>query len=165
MTIKAAIFDLDGTLVSLPIDYRALYAEFRKIMGIKNVEPVTKTVAALPKALRGKVFETWTAAESAIMPKMTIVKDGIDLYKQYSEIPKALVTMQGTKTVERILDTLNLSFRVIITREDSLDRTTQITSALEKLKLKPENVIVIGDRETDKTAAEQAGCKFRIVKQ
>jgi HAD superfamily hydrolase (TIGR01549 family) len=133
-------------------------------MGIKNVEPVTKTVAALTEALKGKVFEKWTAAESAILPKMTIVRDGIDLYKQYSEIPKALVTMQGTKTVERILGTLNLSFQVIITREDSLDRTAQITSALEKLRLEPENVIVIGDRETDKTAAEKIGCKFRMVK-
>lgn len=165
MTIQAAIFDLDGTLVNLPINYQALYTEFRKIMGVKNVEPVTKTVAALTAALRGKVFEKWTAAESAILSKVTIVRDGMDLYKQYSEIPKALVTMQGTKTVERILVTLNLSFQVIITREDSLDRTAQIASALEKLRLEPENVIVIGDRETDKTAAKEVGCKFRMVKQ
>jgi HAD superfamily hydrolase (TIGR01549 family) len=165
VTIKAAIFDLDGTLVSLPIDYRALNAEFRKIMRIKNIEPVTKTVAALNETLRGKVFETWTMAESAILPKMTIVEGGIKLYKQYSEIPKALITMQGTKTVERILSILNLSFQVMITREDSLDRTAQIILALEKLRLKPENVIVIGDRETDKTAAGEAGCKFRMVKQ
>jgi len=165
VTIKAAIFDLDGTLVNLPIDYQALYAEFRKIMGIKNVEPVTKTVAALNQPLKGKVFETWILAEFAILPKMTIVKEGMELYKQYSEIPEALVTMQGSKTVERIRVTLNLSFQVIITREDSLDRSAQIILALEKLKLKPENVIVIGDRETDKTAAEKVGCKYRIVKQ
>ena len=164
MTIKAAIFDLDGTLVSLPIDYRALYAEFRKTMGIQDIEPITKTVAALNEALRGKVFETWTMAESAILPKITIVKEGTELYEQYSEIPKALVTMQGKKTVERILSTLTLSFQVVITREDSLDRAAQITLALEKLRLKPENVIVIGDRETDKAAAEKVGCKFKMVK-
>lgn len=164
MTIKAAIFDLDGTLVSLPIDYRALYAEFRKIMRIKNIEPITKTVAALNEALREKVFEAWTTTESAVLPKMTIVKEGAELYEQYSEAPKALVTMQGRKTVEKILSTLNLSFQVVITREDSLDRTAQITLALEKLRLKPEYVIVIGDRQTDKTAAEKVGCKFKMVK-
>jgi HAD superfamily hydrolase (TIGR01549 family) len=165
VTIKAAIFDLDGTLVSLPIDYQALYAEFRKIIGIKNIEPVTKTVAALNEQLREKVFEKWTMAESAILPKISIVNAGIELYKQYSEIPKALVTMQGMRTVEKILSMLNLSFQVVITREDNLDRTAQITLALGKLRLKPESAIVIGDRETDKTAAKKIGCKFRMVKQ
>jgi len=164
VTIKAAIFDLDGTLVNLPIDYDALYAEFRKIIGIQNIEPITKTVAALSETLRGKVYETWTIAESVILPKMTIVKEGAELYEQYSEIPKALVTMQGKKTVEKILSTLSLSFQAVLTREDSLDRTAQITLALEKLRLKPRNVIVIGDRETDKTVAEKVGCKFKMVK-
>ena len=164
MTIKAAIFDLDGTLVNLPIDYRALYAEFRKITRIKNIEPVTKTVASLNEPLREKVFEIWTRAEFVILPKMTIVKKGIDLYGQYSKIPKALVTMQGQKTVEKILHTLNLSFEAVITREDSLDRVAQITLALEKLTSKPENVIVVSDRETDKAAAEKIGCKFKTVK-
>jgi HAD superfamily hydrolase (TIGR01549 family) len=164
VTIKAAIFDLDGTLVNLPIDYRALYTEFQKIMRIKNVEPVTETVPALNEVLRRKVFETWTIAESAILPKMTVVKEGTKLYKQYSEVPKAMVTMQGMKTVEKILRILNLTFQVVITREDSLDRTAQITLVLEKLRLKPEDVIVIGDREADKIAAEKVGCKFRMVK-
>jgi len=53
VSIKAVIFDLDGTLVNLPMDYRALYAEFQKIMGINNIEPVTKTVAALNDATKG----------------------------------------------------------------------------------------------------------------
>jgi len=95
---------------------------------------------------------------------MTIVKEGMKLFEQYSGIPKALVTMQGKRTMEKILSTLNLSFQVAITREDNLDRIAQIMLALEKLKLKPENVIMIGDRETDKTAAKKVGCKFKMVK-
>ena len=162
--IKAAIFDLDGTLVNLPINYEALYEEFEKIIGTKNIEPVTKTVAGLNETLRRRVFDVWTAAELAILPKLIIVKGGMRLYQQYHDMPRALVTMQGKKTVEKILNTLNLSFQVIITREDSLDRTTQIKLAIEELRLKPESVIVIGDRETDKPAAETVGCKFEMVK-
>ena len=164
MTIKAIIFDLDGTLVSLPIDYPALYAAFKKIMRIKNIEPLTKTVAVLNDDLRMKVFETWTRAEFTILPKMTVVKEGMELYQQYSRIPRALVTMQGRETVERILRTLNLSFQAVMTREDSLDRTTQIMFALKKLRLEPKSALVIGDRETDKIAAEKIGCKFMMVK-
>ena len=52
MTIEAAIFDLDGTLVNLPINYEALYIEFKKIMGTRNIEPITYTVAALNETLR-----------------------------------------------------------------------------------------------------------------
>jgi HAD superfamily hydrolase (TIGR01549 family) len=134
------------------------------ITGIKNIEPVTKTVGSLNEILRGKVFETWTKAELAILPRMAIVKKGIDLYRQYSEIPKALITMQGKETVEKVLGTLNLSFQEVVTREDTLDRTEQIMLGLRKLRLKPENVIVFGDRETDKTAAKKIGCKFKMVK-
>lgn len=162
--IKAAIFDLDGTLVNLPINYEALYEEFKKIIGIPNIEPVTETVAALNTTRKEKVFDAWTDAELAILPKMTDIKEGMKLYQQYIGNRRALVTMQGRKTAEKILNTLNLSFQVIITREDSLDRTAQIRTAIEKLRLKPENVIVIGDRENDKTAARKVGCKFKMVK-
>lgn len=165
MTIKAAVFDLDGTLVNLPIDYRALYAEFRKIMGTKNIQPVTKTVAALNTALRGKVFEAWTTAENAILPRMTIVREGMDQYKQYQDVPKALVTMQAAKTVEKVLNITHLSFQVVITREDSLDRATQIRLAVAKLGLEPEDVAVIADRRTDRIATEKVGCRFRMVKE
>ena len=96
---------------------------------------------------------------------MTIMKEGRKLYQQYEKIPRALMTMQGKKTVEKILNIVHLSFQVMITREDSLDRTKQVRLAVEKLRLKPENVIVIGDRETDKTAAEKVGCEFKMVKQ
>ena len=163
MTTRAIIFDLDGTLVSLPIDYSALYTEFRKILGIKSIEPLTKTVAALNGVVREKVFDTWTRAEFKILPKMAIVKEGIKLYEQYSQAPKALITMQGRKTAEKILRSLNLTFQVVITREDSLDRAAQIRLALEKLESKPEDVLMIGDREADKRAAESIGCNFRIV--
>ncbi|MBX5327004.1 MAG: HAD family hydrolase [Candidatus Bathyarchaeia archaeon] len=162
--IEAAIFDLDGTLVNLPIDYEGLYAEFKKITGKPCVEPVTKTIAELNPTLKKRVFETWTNMEFAALPRMTIVEEGMTLYQQYRNLPRALVTMQGKKTVQRILEALTLSFNVIITREDSLDRITQIKMAMERLRLKPENVIVIGDRETDKTAAETVGCKFKMVK-
>lgn len=162
--IEAAIFDLDGTLVNLPINYEELYARFKKITGKPNIEPVTKTIAELNPTLKKRVFTAWTLMEFAALPKMNIAEEGMTLYRQYRNMPRALVTMQGKKTVQRILKVLNLSFNVIITREDSLDRTTQIKMAMEKLRLKPENVIVIGDRETDRTAAETIGCKFKMVK-
>jgi len=162
--IEAAIFDLDGTLVNLPIDYEELYADFKKITGKPSVEPVTKTIAELNPPLRKRVFKAWTNMEFAALPRMTVVEEGMTLYQQYRNMPRALVTMQGKKIVQRILEALTLSFNVIITREDSLDRITQIRVAMEKLRLNPENVIVVGDRETDKTAAETVGCKFKMVK-
>jgi len=162
--IEAVVFDLDGTLVNLPINYEKLYAKFRRITGKANVEPVTRTIAALNPSLRKRVFDVWDKTELAVLSRMTIVNEGTTLYKHYQNVPKALVTMQGKKPVEKILATLNLSFDLIITREDSLDRTAQVKMAIEKLRLQPENVIVIGDRETDKTAAETVGCIFKMVK-
>jgi HAD superfamily hydrolase (TIGR01549 family) len=162
--MEAVIFDLDGTLVNLSIDYEALYERFRKITGIHNIEPITETVAGLNASLKQKIFDIWTETELATLSKMTVVDEGMRLYQQNRNMPKALVTMQSKKTVEKILSALNLSFQAAITREDSLDRTTQIRMATQKLGLKPENVIVYGDRETDRAAAEKVGCKFKMVK-
>ncbi len=37
--IEAAIFDLDGTLVDIPIDYHMMLVEFKRILGVDEVRP------------------------------------------------------------------------------------------------------------------------------
>ena len=45
--IKAVVFDLDGTLLDLPIDYPSLYEKFKQLMGVDEVRPILKTVAQI----------------------------------------------------------------------------------------------------------------------
>ena len=45
--IEAVIFDLDGTLIDLPIDYSKLFEEFSKIMKTTIAHPITRAISKL----------------------------------------------------------------------------------------------------------------------
>jgi HAD superfamily hydrolase (TIGR01549 family) len=160
--IEAVVFDLDGTLVNIQIDYEKLYARIEEQERIK-IKGLTATLQKLGKEEREKAFEIWTKEEFEALPKMTVNEKGMKIYKTYSGKPCALVTMQGKETVKVILKKLGLKFRFIITREDSLDRVEQIRIAIKKLKVDAGKVLMIGDRESDSIAAQKVGCQFLRV--
>jgi len=161
--IKAVIFDLDGTLVHLPIDYRKLFREFKKVINIEKVRPITQTVAGLDRETREKVFAVWDAAELEAFPQMIVKEEGLKIYQRFSTKPKALVTMQGRRIVEKILKAANLSFNVTITREWSLDRVEQLREAVRRLYVTSEEVLFIGDTHNDEISARKIGCNFLRV--
>lgn len=163
--IEGVIFDLDGTLIHLPIDYEALFKELQRIMKTSNVRPLVQTIAVLDQDTRNEVEKVWTQAELEALPDLEINNEGMKLYQRFSRKPLALVTMQSIKVVEEILGTLKLSFNVIITREESLDRARQIDVAVARLGLKPKEVLMIGDRESDRTSSQRIGCQFLMVMQ
>jgi len=160
--VKAVIFD-DGTLVHIPLDYEKLAEKFRKIIGDSKLRPLTEKIAKLNNEKRKEIFEVWTKAELEALPKLTINEEGMKLYRKFSDKKRALVTMQGKTTTERILRTLGLSFHIVVTRENSLNRAEQIKSVLKKLDLEPTEALMIGDRESDKDSSQKVGCKFLKV--
>jgi HAD superfamily hydrolase (TIGR01549 family) len=162
--IEAVIFDLDGTLIHLPIDYEELFREFKKIMQVDNIHSLVDAVSRLDKNTRGQVFRVWDNAELAAPAKMTVNEEGMKIYKKFSQKPKALVTMQGRTIVKNILAQLRLSFNVIVTREDSLNRTEQLKNAAEKLKTQFQRILFVGNTENDSLAAEKIGCQFLRIK-
>jgi phosphoglycolate phosphatase-like HAD superfamily hydrolase len=158
--IQAVIFDLDGTLIRLPINYERLFQEISKITKIANVRPLTRTISKLDEKTRKKVFEVWDKAELSALMGMTVNDGGLALYERFSEKPKALVTMQGKALVQNVLERLGLSFNSLVTREDCLDRVAQLRIAVEKLGKPLQNVMFIGNTDEDFLAAKKIGCKF-----
>jgi HAD superfamily hydrolase (TIGR01549 family) len=162
--IEAAVFDLDGTLVDLPIDYEKLFKTFQAIMHMENVRPLVDTISKVDEETRQRVFEAWDEAELACSAKISINKEGMEIYKKFAHKPKALVTMQGKKIAEIIVEYFGLSFVATFTREDSLDRTKQLEKAAEALKTSFQNILFVGDSENDKSVAQKLGCEFFKIK-
>jgi HAD superfamily hydrolase (TIGR01549 family) len=160
---ETVIFDLDGTLINLPIDYERLFQEFSKIMKTKNIHPVTKTISKTDEKTRKKIFEAWEKTELAALKNKTLINEGIALYKKHANERKALVTMQGRTLVHNVLETLNLTFDAVVTREDSLDRAEQLKTAAKKLEACLEDVLFVGNTKGDSIAAGKIGCKFMRV--
>ncbi len=164
MLIEAVIFDLDGTLIQLPVDYEKLFREFKDIMKTSEVRPLVDTVPRLNEETMKKVFKAWDNHEILALKKMTVKDEGIKIYEMHQQKPKALVTMQGKALVEAALRHLGLTFNVIVTREDSLSRIEQLKSAVEELGMRFQSVLFVGNTEDDFIAAKKLNCRFLRVK-
>jgi phosphoglycolate phosphatase-like HAD superfamily hydrolase len=162
--IKAVIFDLDGTLVNLPINYSELFQEFSRIAGIPKVQPITRLLSEVNTKTRTAIFEVWDRAELVAWEKATIIQEGARLYKKYLKKPRVLITMQGRAITELITKELNLSFIWVITREDSYDRIQQLQIAIHKLNTPSRQILFVGNTDGDSEAAKAVGCRFLRVK-
>ncbi len=158
--IEALIFDLDGTLIHLPVDYERLIGEFQKVAQAEKFHPLLEAVSKLDEAGRGRIFKIWDLAELAASAGVTINQEGMKLYSFFSKKPKALVTMQGRAVVKGILEKLGLTFDVVLTREDSLSRAEQLKLAAQKLGVEFGDVLFVGNSENDAIAAKQVMCSF-----
>jgi HAD superfamily hydrolase (TIGR01549 family) len=161
---ETVIFDLDGTLVKIPIDYPKFAYELQKILGKKNIHPLLKTISNSTDKEQQAIFNVWDELELSAVPRVTLIAEGRRIYDKFCGKQKALVTMQGKKLVSAVLEHFQLDFDVVVTREDSLNRTEQLRMVGEKLKLKMENVFFVGNKEYDYKAAKQIGCQFMKVK-
>ncbi|MCW4018643.1 MAG: HAD-IA family hydrolase [Candidatus Bathyarchaeota archaeon] len=161
--ISAVVFDLDGTLVRLPIDWEALFDEFKQIIQVDVIRPLVDTVSQLDGQTRLKVFEVWDKAELAVTKRVTVCEEGMNRYSENEGKPRALVTLQGKRVVDAILDQFGLTFDVVVTREDSVSRAEQLLKVIGELKVPVGEVLFVGNADTDAAAAEKVGCQFLRV--
>ena len=165
MITAAFIFDLDGTLVDLPVNYWAMFADFKRIMGVEEVRPILKMVAEITDfQTRKRVFDTWERYEMEVVGKTIVHAEGIRIYKAHPREPKALVTMQSRKATKVLIEKFGFDFKAVITREDCFSRTEQLKMAAEKLNVKPRDILFLGNMDNDAEAAKAVGCQFRMVK-
>jgi HAD superfamily hydrolase (TIGR01549 family) len=161
--IKIVIFDLDGTLIHLPIEYERLRCEISRILKVNKVDSIVEILSNVGKDTRMKVFDIWDDLELKALSCMKEINEGIKIYNRFNGKFRCLITLQGRRVVERILEKTGLSFDYIVTRENSLNRGEQIRIIIEEFRVNPKEVLVVGDRESDKEAAEKAGCMFIFI--
>lgn len=162
--IEAVIFDLDGTLINLPIDYEKLVEAFNKVTKKRDFRPLSKKIQDLDEKTRRKIFRIWDNTEVEASTDMTVKDEGMAIYRRFLEKPKALVTLQGNALVRVVLPRLGLKFDHVITRENCFDREGQLTIAKNSLRAAFQNVLFVGNTDNDLQAARKVGCQFlRVV--
>jgi HAD superfamily hydrolase (TIGR01549 family) len=163
--IEVVIFDLDGTLINLPVNYGKLIEEIENITKAEYVGPLTVAVSKLDEKTKREVFKVWDEAEHEALEKMTINDEGMAIYRRFSEKPKALVTMQGKALAKIVFERLKLSFSIVLTRDDSLDRVEQLRRAIQSFRASAGKILFVGNTKGDLQAAKKAQCQFRNVRQ
>ena len=164
--IKGIIFDLDGTLVLLPIRYEIIFEKLQNLFDTKDeFKPLIPTI--LEKAnsdteLLQQAFDLICEEETLAANNSEVIDGAIDILNYFKKrnYSLSLVTMQCMKAAKLVLDKMQISelFSSIVTRDDSNQRHMQIKKSIEILSLSPDKVMVIGDRIHDVKSAKQVGC-------
>lgn len=157
--------------MTLPVDWDSLRNRLDEIAGrpglFKPIFPTIGRVVEEDANLGRRLFDEIDRFEGTAVPSARLFPGALELLARLSEDAKvSLVTMQGRQTVARLLDVYGLKrfFLGYFTREDSLDRATQVEMALSIMKTEREDALFVGDRLNDLSAAKKAGVPFVLVR-
>ena len=179
--MKLLIFDLDGTLVRLPIDYNSLrqsLKEYFKKYGLNlefrpllkkidyAISFVKKNFPEDQEKVKKDVKEILDKFELEGVKKAEIIENVRETLNSLKEMnfKLAILTSNGKKCAEKSLEKFKIKnyFNLILSREDCKPKPepSGILKIMNKLNFKKENTIMVGDGLNDILAAKNAGVKF-----
>ena len=173
--IEAVLFDLDGVIInSFESWYQAFNAMLRRY-GREEISREEFKVKCWGPDLKHNL-DAWNLDEEAghyCIDKQLELVELIELFPDVKEVLSrikheykykvGLVTNTPKKNVTRILEHFQLArlFDVVITGDDVHEgkpNAEMVIEACRRLKVKPENAILVGDTESDFQAGKSAGC-------
>ncbi len=169
--IRGIIFDLDGTLVRLPIRYDLIQNNLKKIFNTQDeFKPLIASIVSHAKGDTSKInkaFESICKEESRAADDLEIIENAFAVLEFFKskQLKLGLVTMQCRKAVEKVMSKFDHHnvFSSVISRDESYDRKEQIEKMLKNLQLTPDEALVVGDRIHDIVSAKKAGCQAILV--
>ena len=169
--IELVIFDLDGTLVKLPVRYDLLRTKLKEKFNIEGEFFIIPTIIEKTKGndeLKKEAFEFICDEECNAINGLEIYEGVVDIIKELRLKDKkiALVTLQCERAATTILEIIGIRdlFSNIFTRDDYTNRYEQIINTMNKIEIKPNQTLMIGDRINDFESAEKAGCEAIIIR-
>jgi HAD superfamily hydrolase (TIGR01549 family) len=183
LTIKAVIFDLDGTIVDFNIDFKAARAEVIRLLAQQNLpssllsvnESLFVTLKKVEKRMKenGKEEQEFVKLEEKVIAvveryeakaasETNLILGILETLKtlRKMKLKIAIFTANGEKSTNLILRRFRLRqfFDAIITRESVLavkPDPVHLEAVLKALKVRPEEAIVVGDSVRDVECARR----------
>lgn len=163
--IKLFIFDLDGTIVKLPIKWTEVKKKIKKILKINfSLTPLIPSIEELVtnSELKRRIYKVIDDEEMKAVRKLKFDEDILRLFKKFKKLgyKLALVTLQGRKPAIEALNRLDVCefFDLIVSRDEKKDREEQIKTILEAMDVPSSQVMVIADKSRDMSIAKKLGC-------
>ena len=164
--IKGIIFDLDGTLVRLPIKYDKIFTKLQNLFDTQDeFRPLIPTIikkANNDSKLVEKAFNIICEEEVIAANNFKAIDDSVNIinYFKSKNYSLCLVTMQCMNAAKIILDKMQILelFSSIVIRDVLHERHLQIKKSIDVLSLSTNEIIMVGDRINDVKSAKQVGC-------
>ena len=177
--IRAALFDMDGTLVETDIDFPLMKQEMlalgerhgiaaSELQGLDILAVVNAVVGRLPEdegmRVRGEAYRTLERIELARKDAASAIPGALDLLcaLRNAGILIGIVTRNCRAAVQALLDLTGVFCDVLLTRDDVANtkpHPDHLLRALEMLDVRPDEALMIGDHWMDIQAGRAAGAR------
>ncbi len=162
MKLEGVLFDLDGTIVELNLDFERI----RKEIGIEErfiLEAINKMDGNRKRIAMDilRKIEVESALSSRLVPG---VRELLEFLKDVG-IKSGIVTRNCRDAVMTILGKHEIYIDCIVTREDAPPKPSPepVRTALKKLSLDPEKTLYVGDFLFDIMAGKSAGVRTVLL--
>jgi phosphoglycolate phosphatase len=169
--VEAVVYDLDGTLLRLPVDWDAVATEVEAIYREADVPTEGDGVWGLLERAHGNglaeaVEEAIAAHERESAPGAIRLQVADDLAAL--SVPAAVCSLNCEAACRISLDAHDLAGYVeaVIGRDTVNARKPDpapLLAAVDALGVAPETVLFVGDSASDEETAERAGTRFSYV--
>jgi HAD superfamily hydrolase (TIGR01549 family) len=152
--LRGAIFDMDGTVVDVPYDWKKIKEELRTEG--KPILVHIKSLSEPEKSAKWKILERYEREAT----QTAVLKEGMKEFLQYLKergLKIALVTNNSRINVDFLLGKFNLNFDYVLSRERGLWKPSgaPFFAVLKELNLHRNECCVIGDTRFDIEAARE----------
>lgn len=170
----AVVFDFDGTIAKLAVDWRAVQTDIAELLDEHLHDPLTEynrtelLRIARKAGVYGDVESLLTAAENDAVPDSSVHHERLEITSL--ECPIGICTANGSAPVRALLERhgLDETFEKIVTRDTLPERKPDprpLLHCIKGLGTAPGNTLFVGDERTDAIAAQRAGTNFLHPKQ
>ena len=173
MNPEVVVVDLDNTLVKLDVDWNGLRQALAKLARDAGIETQDPGIRPLMDGARLPGMETLRAEMERLLTEAEVagadgpINDALVRWLP-ADTPVSVLSLNSRRAVERALALHGLDERVdhIVGREEVLHGKPDpegLRLLAEKHGVEPERMLLVGDAETDRLAAERAGAAFLHV--
>ena len=154
--VDAVIFDLDGTLTSLEVDF----AELRHNLGFET-GPVWESILAMPEDERRRAEHILMETELAGAHACTVLPGARELLAELARrnMPSGILTRNCRQAAEIALARHGLKCQAIFAREDGPMKPDPagVIALARQFRVQPSETILVGDYVFDIEAGNNAG--------
>jgi HAD superfamily hydrolase (TIGR01549 family) len=161
--VRGVVFDLDGTLVVEQLDYDAI----RRELDFPSRTPLLEGIALLSEAKQQYAYDVLHRHEQAAALTAEL-NPGVEAFIEQLDkcgVRRAVFSRNSRAAVSVVLERCGLCFETIVAREDGPHKPNPhgLRQICQRWRLRPREVLMIGDYLYDVQAGAKAGVRTALV--